>query len=315
MNTENEYIKEEKTRLWIIPKNDLEAKAIAEMLERNGERYLVTGQKWGASWDGLEQEIKEQIAEAQREGKQVNGVELKGRPEGSNNIDHHIYDVKYNTGVPKLNSEGNQAKDREGNLLYVENRSNPDSSIEQVAKILGVYLTVDEMFIAANDKGYIPSMEKLGAKLGIEGADLQEVISNIRLRDREMQGITMEQEVQAQEAIDRLGEITEKKPYILIDRLPHSRSATITDKLYGKYDNLLITSQDGESNFYGTTEIINMLNERFPGGWSGGQLSQGSGFWGGYADQNAIKATVQKMIEKTKSVDMADKDTSDFIIE
>lgn len=47
-----------------------------------------------------------------------------------------------------------------------------------------------------------------------------------------------------------------------------------------------------------------MLNERFPGGWSGGQLDQGNGFWGGYADQSAIKAAVQAALQK--SIDSKD---------
>ena len=98
-------------------------------------------------------------------------------------------------------------------------------------------------------------------------------------------------------------EIAEKREYIQLD-LPHSKTSTVTDRLYGKYDNLLITSGDGETNFYGTTEIIQMLNERFPGGWSGGQLDQGSGFWGGYADQSAIKAAVQAALQK--SIDSKD---------
>lgn len=46
-------------RLWITPSNDLEAKTIIEMLERNEEEYLVTGQAWGA-WENLEEEIKNQ---------------------------------------------------------------------------------------------------------------------------------------------------------------------------------------------------------------------------------------------------------------
>lgn len=112
-----------------------------------------------------------------------------------------------------------------------------------------------------------------------------------------MQGVTPEQEAQAQEAVEKLGEIKEKRNYIQLD-LPHSKTSTVTDRLYGKYDNLLITSQDGETNFYGTTEIIKMLNEMF-GGWLGGQLDQGSGYWGGYADQNEIKAAVQEALQKT----------------
>lgn len=258
-------------KIWIVPNNDLEAKTIIDMLERNGEEYIVTSQAWGASWENLEPEIKEKIEKAKEDGKEILGVELQGNSKGAKNIDHHIY--------------------------YEDDRSNPKSSIEQVAEILGVELTLDEQFISANDKGYIPAMEKLGAELGIPQEDLKEIIANIRMRDREMQGVTLEQEAQAQEAVGRLGEIKEKRKYIQLD-LPHSKTSTVTDRLYGKYENLLITSEDGETNFFGTTEIIQMLNEKFPGGWSGGQLDQGSGFWGGYADQEAIKNAVQEIITR-----------------
>ena len=264
-----------KKRLWVIPNNDLEAKTIIEMLKREGEDFIVTGQAWGASWEKLEEELKAKIEEAKKERKEVYGVELQGDANGTINIDHHTYGE--------------------------DDRSNPKSSIEQVAEILGVELTLDEQFVSANDKGYIREMEKLGAKLGLKAEKLQEIIANIRMRDREMQGITIEEEAQAQEAVENLGEIAEKREYIQLD-LPHSKTSTITDRLYGKYNNLLITSKNGETNFYGTTEIIQMLNEKFPGGWSGGQLDQGSGFWGGYADQSAIKKEVSEFI-KTHKVD------------
>ncbi len=261
---------EKNNRLWVIPNNDLEAKTILEMLGKNEEEYLVTGQAWGASWEKLEEELKEKVEEAKQNGKNVYGVELQGDSNGAINIDHHIYGE--------------------------DDRSNPKSSIEQVADILGVELTLDEQFVSANDKGYIPAMQELGANLGIEEKDLQEIIANIRMRDREMQGVTPQQEAQAQEAVEKLGDLSEKREYIAMD-LPHSKTSTVTDRLFGKYDNLLITSADGETNFYGKTEIINMLNEKFPGGWSGGQLDQGSGFWGGYANQDEIKAEVKKLIE------------------
>jgi hypothetical protein len=74
----------------------------------------------------------------------------------------------------------------------------------------------------------------------------------------------------------------------------------------------LITSGDGETNFYGTTEIIQILNEKFPGGWSGGQLDQGSGFWGGYADQEAIKQVVQETIAKQQIKESKNQDGHDF---
>ena len=261
-------------RIWVSPNNDLEAKTIIELLQRNGEEYLVTGQAWGASWEQLEEEIKAKIEEAKQRGQDVYGIELQGNPEGVINVDHHIYGE--------------------------DDRSNPKSSIEQVANILGVELSLDEQFVSANDKGYIPAMEKLGSELGIKREDLQEIIANIRMRDRQMQGVTMEQEAQAQEAVEELGDLSEKRDYISMN-LPHSKTSTVTDRLYGKYDNLLITSGDGETNFFGKTEIIQMLNEKFQGGWSGGQLDQGNGFWGGYADQEAIKAEVQNMINQIRA--------------
>ncbi len=258
-----------KNRLWVCPNNDLEAKTIIEMLEREGEKYLVTGQTWGASWEKLEEEIKTKLKEAMENGQEVYGIELQGNSNGAINIDHHTYGE--------------------------DDRRNLKSSIEQVADILEKELTLDEQFVSANDKGYIPAMEELGKKLKINPKDLKEIIANIRMRDRETQGITSEQEAQAEEAIKKLGELKEKRNYISID-LPHSKTSTVTDRLYGKYDNLLVTSEDGETNFFGKTEIIKMLNERFPSGWSGGSLDQGSGYWGGYADQNDIKTEVQNKI-------------------
>lgn len=261
-------------RVWVTPKNDLEAKTIVEMLVREGENFLVTGQAWGASWDNLEEHIKVWIEKANQNGEIVYGVELQGNSNGAVNVDHHSYGE--------------------------DDRSNSSSSLEQVAEILGVELTLDERFVAANDKGYIPAMERLGKELGINEEDLQQIIANIRMRDREMQGVTLEQEAQAQEAVEKLGELKEKREYISMD-LPHSKTSTVTDRLYGKYENLLVTSADGETNFFGKTEIIQMLNEKFPGGWSGGQLEQGSGFWGGYADQEAIKKAIDEVIRDSKS--------------
>jgi hypothetical protein len=70
---------------------------------------------------------------------------------------------------------------------------------------------LDEQFVSANDKGYIPAMEKLGAELGLSAEDLQEIISNIRMRDREMQGVTPEQEAQAQEAVKNQEKLQKKE--------------------------------------------------------------------------------------------------------
>ena len=54
-------------------------------------------------------------------------------------------------------------------------------------------------------------MEKLGADLGLSAEDLQEIISNIRMRDREMQGVTPEHEAQAQEAVKNQEKLQKKE--------------------------------------------------------------------------------------------------------
>lgn len=45
-------------RLWVTPKNDLEAKTIVEMLQREGEDVLITGQAWGGILGKIRREIK-----------------------------------------------------------------------------------------------------------------------------------------------------------------------------------------------------------------------------------------------------------------
>ena len=353
-----------KERIFIVPNNDLEAKTIIELLEKNGEEYLVTEQPWGATWEGLEDEIKEQLAQRTKhvveevdvpedewtlstvgtwgmegdigwstnppaesgkeyvylprkgtreeylmspkteeyklpsQGHRVGHVGILKRSEfhGYKEVEKEVLD----TSVYGVELQGETCYHNIDHHIYgKDDRSNPKSSLEQVAEILGVRMSLDQLFVAANDKGFIPAMEKLGKELGMTEREIQMVVDNIRSREREAQGITIEQEAQAQEAVEKLGKIEGKKHYIEVE-LPHSKTATITDRLYGKYDNLLIISGDGETNFYGETEIISMLNERFPGGWSGGQLDKGSGFWGGYADQNAIREAVKEVAIKAE---------------
>ena len=79
--------------------------------------------------------------------------------------------------------------------------------------------------------------------------------------------------------------------------MEHSKTATITDRLYGEYENLLIQSNDGENNFYGKSDIIKAINEKFLGSWSGGQLDKGSGFWGGCPDKETLLGFVKELVK------------------
>lgn len=203
-----------------------------------------------------EMEIQKELPD----GIPVYGIELQGQaPEGAANIDHHVYGQ--------------------------DDRYNSLSSIEQVAQLIGAGLTRKEQLIAANDKGFIPAMEELGAN--------QTEIQYIRSLDRAAQGIAPEQEKEAEKAIADAH--IEPQDRNIIIHLPHSKCATVTDRLYGQYDNLLCICGDGESDFYGSTSIIAALNEKFPGGWAGGDLAHDSGFWGGYPDQKELEDFIAGM--------------------
>ncbi|GHU64248.1 hypothetical protein FACS1894160_3700 [Bacteroidia bacterium] len=114
--------------------------------------------------------------------------------------------------------------------------SNP-SSLEQVAAILHIELSRKQQLIAANDKGYIPEMQKRGAS--------PNEIEQIRFSDREMQGVTEEDEQKAKEAIENKIE----KQGIIVVKSETNRFSPITDRLF-PYEKLLIYTDD-ELMYYG----------------------------------------------------------------
>ena len=251
------------TMAFVVPKNDAEAVRIGEILtyKTNKEvKVLVTAQTWGASWENLEKSIKEEL-ETLQHSHQIYGVELKGTPLFSGaNIDHHYYDG--------------------------DDRSNEKTSLEQVAELIGYKLSLEDMFISANDKAYIPGMYALGEALAMPQEEIAKVVSKVRTLDRAAQGISQEQESIAEEAIAKK-EVLNENSYLV--RMSHSKTSTVCDRLFGTYKNLLIISEDGEVNFFGSGKVINKLKDLVPGSWCGGDIANDNGFWGGYpSDQESI---------------------------
>ena len=113
------------------------------------------------------------------------------------------------------------------------------SSLEQIASLIGHTLTWDEELIAANDYGYIPAMQNLGAT--------KEQINDIRLRDRRAQGVTEEDETLAEASIIKNLE-TVGGDTLIVNSLT-SRFSAICDRLY-PYRRLLVYT-DKEWVFYG----------------------------------------------------------------
>lgn len=253
--------------LVVTPINDGEAVQIAKILKDKNVKTLITKQGWGASWDNLEPEIKKEIEELKNKNFKIFGVELQGSaPEGVENIDHHRYDG--------------------------DDRTNEFSSLEQVAKLVGHRLSLFEEFISANDKGFIPAMLALAKIKNLSEKETQKLIEKVRLQDRVAQGITPEQERIAEKAIQE----AEVSDLLTVVRMAHSKTSTVCDRLFGRYKNLLILSEDGEVNFFGEKGVIERLSSLVKGSWSGGDLDHDNGFWGGYPQNLDIEREVKNLL-------------------
>lgn len=136
---------------FLLGGHDLEMLTIRALLEEHQVPFMDRNLLWGATWS----DYQDVIDRFDQEAETLVGIELSGeKPEWALLIDHH-------------------------NEL-----SHLPSSIEQVATLLGVELSRHQQLVAANDKGYIPAMQRLGAT--------EEEIATIRRLDRQAQGVTEE---------------------------------------------------------------------------------------------------------------------------
>jgi hypothetical protein len=150
------------------------------------------------------------------------------------------------------------------------------TSLHQVFDLLGLpsdAWTRRMELVAVNDRGHIRGMLDVGATM-------DEIIA-IRAADRSAQGITKEQEMQAEEAISARQELCGGR--LTVVNLSHNRTAVVADRMAVElgglgYENLLVLSPN-EVNFYGSGELVFALDKAFPGGWFGGSLPK-QGFWG-----------------------------------
>lgn len=243
---------------------DAEMVEIINTCRKAGVEVIDRHLGWGAAASAY----SEEIAAAVSENKQVVLIELAldiELPEGIIVVDHHN-----------------------------ENSSKP-ASILQVLSLLGLEPTRWQQLVAANDCGYIPAMLSMGAT--------PEEVAAVRLADRAAQGITPEQEAEAERAIAA----KEVVNGVTVVRMAHSKTATVADRLFNPEEEqrLLILSEDGESNFFGKKELCLLLQGEKTGktaegwdtyshfgGWTGG--GETAGFWGGYANQNEVLDFVVK---------------------
>ncbi len=245
---------------------DLEMVAIRELLEEVSPAELHDkGLAWGARASAYREEI-EAALEAGMTPVLVELADDLGLGERAIRIDHH----------------GSRAgKDR-------------PTSLEQVFRLLGLpreRWTRWLELVAANDRGHVRALEALDAT--------GEEIRRIRAADRAAQGITAEEERQAEAALEQAetccgGALT-------VVHLPHNKTAAAADRLEPAlggpgYQNLLLLCP-GEASFFGSGELVEALDRAFPGGWKGGELPE-RGFWGHAKLAPGHLAEVRTLLER-----------------
>jgi len=152
------------------------------------------------------------------------------------------------------------------------------TALEQVFKLLKLppgEWSREFALIAANDRGYIEEM------LAIAPPATREEIARIRAADRQAQGISRDEEAKGLAAAEQREQFAEGQ--LTVVRLPHNRSATVTDSLHTAlggpgFENLLILTPS-HTLFVGNGLAIERLKQLHPEGWSGGALPT-RGYWG-----------------------------------
>lgn len=252
-------------KIFLLGGHDLEMLEIERLLKQARCRYFDRGLSWAtASLDAY-------VAELEKYGNQpgiiIYGVELRdgslaGRYNNYSLIDHH-----------------NEFQERK-------------SSLEQISDILELKLTRYQNLVAANDRGYIPAMQASGATC--------EEIQTIRRQDRAAQGITEEEEILAQKAID---EYKEEYGDLIIVRAVSPRFSPICDRLW-PYRKLLVFTDDllcyyGKGKHYLTTifEQDMKLCKMYHGGGNDGFIGCGAGY---YTQERICEliAEIKKIVEK-----------------
>ena len=242
---------------------DAEMAEIRRLLEEAGAEFCAKPLGWGVGVEAYEAEIAEALAA----GKTPVCVELGGAESTYGDkvvvVDHHAQpDGQDYTGRP--------------------------AAILQVCDLLGIVPGRREQLIAANDSGYIPGMLALGAT--------PEEVAEIRLLDRSAQGITPEQEAEAERALRErvhVGGTT-------VVHMAHSKCAPVTDALFGTSDagSLLIVCEDGERDYFGDGAVCATLKEAYPDGWAGGAgygKAGESAFFGCYgASEEELLAVISR---------------------
>lgn len=225
-------------RIFFLGGHDLEMQTIRELLEHQKETYIDKQLRWDNAYlKCYEDELKQY---ANQDTYQLYGIEL--------NDPDHIAEEYQNYHLIDHHTMYN---DRPSCLI-------------QIAYLLDIPLTRYQQLVAANDCGYIPAMQQIGAT-SIEIAD-------IRQKDRKAQGVTLQDE---ELAIKAIKENKQTFGDLILIKALSPKFSPICDRLY-PVKNLLIYTED-ELMYYGERkdQLVQLFKK---------EITEGKFFYGGGTD-------------------------------
>lgn len=169
------------------------------------------------------------------------------------------------------------------------------TSLEQVFRLLGLPATRWTRrlaLVAANDRGYVDELLDVGAT--------RDEVERIRAEDRAAQGITAEEERVGADTVASAMAVASGR--LLLVRLSHERTATVTDRLHPRLSssrtrNVLVTTP--QSTFFSGDGIgVQALVRSFPTGWYGGALPN-RGYWGHSPPVAGAQAVLEAVLAAT----------------
>lgn len=167
------------------------------------------------------------------------------------------------------------------------------SALEQVAMVIGVELNRYQQLIAANDKGYIPAMVAMSAT--------KEEIAEIRLRDRQAQGVTEKDEQLANLSV--VENLVQHGDLLVVKSLT-PRFSPICDQLFPYHSLLIYTDEEWVFYGIGKTSWVKMLTNEikqkkvYHGGGDNGYIGAAVHAY----SKDAINQFVNQIIERYERI-------------
>lgn len=309
-----------KNPLVLVGVCDIEGVEICKFLKKERIEYIeIKLSKESPFFDEISEEIKERVKKALESNQKVVSFCIKGNlPDGVLNISSYWYGGNISEDRPLSPIEQlSFALKKEINPYYKLISVNGRGAIyamreeaEAILKGFGAKSRYKEILKMAGITDYeledyrqkfYDSLEAGMEKIPeVYRAGIGLVIKEIRRRDRKAEGITMEEESQAERAVMKsylIGSVT-------IVELHDARPAAVFDRLVEteKYG-LLMLSATGESSFMGPWKKVKQFEEHFPNGRIFGQPPK-RGYWVGKYSKLLILDFVESMEKVKEKKDM-----------